>query len=94
MLQMPFVFSHPLSPFSQKLLVDPQVVETWGRRMKVAEKGAKALLVETQALRHEMVVCSNNLDKAENEVQKCCKSDHNWRIKKLYLNARKKELLQ
>jgi len=37
--------------------------------MKVAEKGAKALLVETQALRHEMVVCSNNLDKAENEVQ-------------------------
>jgi hypothetical protein len=66
---MPFVFSHPLSAFSQKLLVDPQVVETWGRRMKVAEKGAKALLVETQALRHEMVVCSNNLDKAENEVQ-------------------------
>jgi hypothetical protein len=37
--------------------------------MKVAEKGAKALLVETQALRHEMVVCSNNLNKAENEVQ-------------------------
>ncbi len=68
-LRMPFVFFHPLSPFSQKLLVDPQVVETWGRRMKVAEKGAKALLVETQALRHEMVVCSNNLNKAENEVQ-------------------------
>ncbi len=39
-----------------------------GRRMKVAEKGMKALLVEAQSLRHEMAVCTNNLNKAENEV--------------------------
>ncbi|CAM6010163.1 unnamed protein product [Sphagnum balticum] len=38
-------------------------------RMKVAEKGMKALLVEAQSLRQEMAVCTNNLNKAENEVQ-------------------------
>jgi hypothetical protein len=36
--------------------------------MKVAEKGMKALLVEAQSLRQEMAVCTNNLNKAENEV--------------------------
>ncbi len=39
-----------------------------GRRMKVAEKGMKALLGEAQSLRQEMAVCTNNLNKAENEV--------------------------
>ncbi|KAG0630175.1 hypothetical protein M758_1G159600 [Ceratodon purpureus] len=42
--------------------------EVGRERMKVAEKGMKSLLMEADALRHEVAICKSSLDRAQEQI--------------------------